>query len=80
MVAGTDPVLDSALAFMSAWPGLQEGNPCAVSGVEYVKAILAGKTHLEANRMSVASFARSIKQLATSGKSIKPIYHINCVG
>ena len=71
VVAGTDPVLESALAFMSAWPGLEEGNPCAVSGVEYVKAILGGKTHLEANRMSVASFARSIKQLATSGKSIK---------
>ena len=72
VVAGTDPVLESALAFMSAWPGLQEGrNPCAVSGVEYVKAILGGKSHLEATRISVASFARSIKQLATSGRSIK---------
>ena len=71
VVAGTDPVLDSALAFMKAWPGLQEGNPCAVAGVEYVKAILSGQTHLEANRMSVASFARSVKELATSGKSIK---------
>ena len=71
VVAGTDPVLESALAFMNAWPGVQEGNPCAVSGVEYVKAILAGKTHLEANRMSVASFARSIKNLAVQGKSIK---------
>ncbi len=72
VVAGTDPVLEATLAFMSAWPGLQEGrNPCAVSGVEYVKAILGGKTHLEAIRMSVASFARSIKELATSGRSIK---------
>ena len=71
VVAGTDPVLNSALAFMNAWPGLQEGNPCAVSGVEYVKAILSGQTHLEANRMSVASFARSVKELATRGRSIK---------
>merc|ERR1719480_23419 len=71
VVAGTDPVLESALAFMNAWPGVQEGNPCAVSGVEYVKAILAGSSHLEANRKSVASFASSIKDLATSGRSIK---------
>jgi len=71
VVAGTDPVLESALAFMNAWPGVQEGNPCAVSGAEYVKAILAGSSHLEANRKSVASFARSLKDLATSGRSIK---------
>ena len=71
VVAGTDPVLESALAFMNAWPGVQEGNPCAVSGVEYVKAILAGSSHLEANRKSMVGYVRSIKDLATSGRSIK---------
>ena len=28
-----DPVLESALAFINAWPGVKDGNPCAVSGI-----------------------------------------------
>jgi len=71
VVDGKDPVLESALAFINNWPGVIEGNPCAVSGVDYVKAIVAGKSHLEANRMSVASFAKSFKDLALAGKPLK---------
>ena len=71
VVDGKDPVLESALAFINNWPGVIEGNPCAVSGVDYVKAIIAGKSHLEANRMSVASFAKSFKELAQAGKPLK---------
>jgi len=71
VVNGKDPVLESALAFINNWPGVIEGNPCAVSGVDYVKAIVAGKSHLEANRLSVASFAKSFKDLALAGKPLK---------
>ena len=35
---GDDSVLESALAFIKAWPGAKEGNPSAVSGIYYVKA------------------------------------------
>ena len=41
---GDDPVLESALAFIAAWPGAKGGNPCAVSGIAYFKAIVAGKS------------------------------------
>jgi len=68
---GDDPVLESALAFINAWPGAKEGNPCAVSGIAYVKAILDGKTHLEANRISMTGFAKAFKELAEQGKPLK---------
>merc|ERR1711964_314708 len=38
--SGKDTILDSALAFVNAWPGLKEGNPCAVSGKAYMEAII----------------------------------------
>ena len=71
VVLGKDPVLEAALVFMNNWPGVIEGNPCAVSGVDYVKAILSGKSHLDATKVSIGSFARSFKQLAQSGQPLK---------
>ena len=71
VVDDKDPVLESALAFINAWPGTVDGNPCAVSGVDYVKAILSGKSHLEANQKATASFAKSFKELAQAGKPLK---------
>ena len=68
---GEDPVLKSALAFMENWPGVKDGNPCAVSGTEYVKAILSGKSHIEANRISTMGFSNAFKQLALQGKELK---------
>ena len=56
---------------MENWHGVKEGNPCAVSGVDYVKAIMSGKTHLQANQIAAVSFAQAIKQLAMSGKELK---------
>ena len=53
---GTDPVVASAIAFMENWPGMKQGNPCAVSGRDYVNAILQGATHLEANRLAAKGF------------------------
>ena len=50
---GDDPVLESALAFINAWPGAKAGNPCAVSGIAYMKAVVAGKSHLEANSKEI---------------------------
>jgi len=69
--SGGDPVLESALAFMENWPGVTEGNPCAVSGTEYVRAILTGKSHLEANRIATTSFAKAFKKMAHEGKDLK---------
>merc|ERR1711962_602523 len=39
-----DATLESARAFVDNWPGLKEGNPCAVSGKAYMDAILAGNS------------------------------------
>ena len=64
---GDDPVLESALAFINAWPGAKEGNPCTVSGISYVKAIIAGKSHVEASRISTTAFANAFKELAKQG-------------
>jgi len=68
---GRDPVVASAVAFMEYWPGLKEGNPCAVSGVDYVNAIIKGATHLEANRLAAKSFGEALKKLAAQGKELK---------
>ena len=43
VVDGEDPVLESTLAYINNWPGVTEGNPCALSGLQYVKAIVSGK-------------------------------------
>jgi hypothetical protein len=48
---GDDPVLESALAFIKVWPGVKDGNSCAVSEIDYVKAITAGKSHLEETQL-----------------------------
>ena len=68
---GKDPVVASAVAFMDNWPGTKAGNPCAVSGREYVNHILRGSSHLEANRMSAKVFADAIKALASQGKELR---------
>ena len=70
-VEGNDPVVASAVAFMENWPGMKEGNPCAVSGKDYVNAILNGSTHLEANRLAAQGFADAFKKLAEQGKELK---------
>merc|ERR1711915_145218 len=61
---GEDPVLESALAFVNAWPGVDDGNPCAVSAIDYVKAIVIGKSHLEANTLAMTGFANAFKLLS----------------
>merc|ERR1719300_1921863 len=56
-ISGDDPILKSAEAFINAWPGVKEGNPCAISGIDYVNAIVNGKSHTEANTIAADSFA-----------------------
>jgi len=68
---GKDPVVASALAFMENWPGMKEGNPCAVSGRDYVNAILKGSSHLEANQLAANGFADALKKLAANGKELR---------
>jgi hypothetical protein len=68
---GKDPVVASAVAFMENWPGMKEGNPCAVSGRDYVNAIIQGSSHLEANRLAARGFAEAIKKLAAQGKELR---------
>ncbi len=69
--AGTDPLVASARAFMAAWPGTKAGNPCALSGTEYVNSILAGSTHLTANLKAAKVFASAIQKLAASGQELR---------
>jgi len=69
--AGRDPTYESAVAFMTNWPGFKEGNPCAVSGYDYVNSIIAGKSHLEANKAAMTGFAKAFKALAKAGKPLK---------
>merc|ERR1711887_208588 len=38
---GKDHVLEATLAFIKKWPGVEDGNPCAIAGTDYVKEILA---------------------------------------
>ena len=70
-VAGKDPTYESARAFIDNWPGLKDGNPCAVSGYDYVNAIIEGKSHLEANRMAMIGYMNAVKDLAKNGKPLK---------
>jgi len=71
VVDNKDPILESAIAFINNWPGLTEGNPCALAGVSYVKAIVSGKSNLEAARLSISSYANSFKQMASDGQPLK---------
>merc|ERR1712106_807996 len=67
---GEDPILGATLAFVNNWPGAKDGNPCAASGIEYMKAIIAGESHLEAGRVAATGFANAFKELAEKGKPL----------
>lgn len=68
---GKDPVVYSAIAFMDNWPGMKEGNPCAVSGRDYVNAVIDGASHTQANLFAAKSFAVAIKKLSAAGKELR---------
>merc|ERR1711964_100563 len=69
--SGKETILESALAFVKAWPGLQEGNPCAVSGKAYMEAIIDGKSIDEAGLLSGKAFIKAFGDLARSGRSLE---------
>jgi predicted esterase YcpF (UPF0227 family) len=68
---GVDPILASAIAFMKNHPNVKNGNPCAVSGVDYVKAVVNGKSHTEANRIAANSFASTLIKRAQKGEDMR---------
>jgi len=70
---GREHVLDATEAFISAWPGVKAGNPCALAGTSYVKSILAGKSHLEANSVAMREFLAAVKQLAARGEALTDV-------
>merc|ERR1711936_959303 len=65
-----DATLESARAFVDNWPGLKEGNPCAVSGKAYMDAILAGNSVDSAGLISGKAFIVAFGDAARSGKQI----------
>merc|ERR1719464_2216911 len=62
--------LESALAFVNNWPGLKDGNPCAVSGKAYMDAIVAGKSVDSAGIISSKAFMVAFVEAAKAGKNI----------
>merc|ERR1711910_49650 len=64
---GKDHVLEATLAFIKKWPGVEDGNPCAIAGTDYVKEILAGKSHIEANSAAMRGFIKAFKEKANKG-------------
>merc|ERR1712183_6603 len=67
---GKDHVLEATLAFIKKWPGVEDGNPCAIAGTDYVKEILAGKTHTEATSAAMRGFIKAFKQRANKGETL----------
>ena len=70
---GRDHVVDASQAFIQAWPGVREGNPCAVAGTGYLKSVLAGKSHLQANKIAMREFIDAFKQLAAKGEPLNDL-------
>merc|ERR1712060_1033451 len=67
---GKDHVLEATLAFIKKWPGVEDGNPCAVAGTDYVKEILAGNSHDDASSAAMRAFIRAFKQRANKGATL----------
>merc|ERR1712079_863422 len=67
---GKDHVLETTLAFIKKWPGVEDGNPCAVAGTDYVKEILAGNSHDDATSAAMRAFIRAFKQRANKGATL----------
>ena len=67
---GKDHVLEATLAFIKKWPGVEDGNPCAIAGTDYVKEILAGKSHTEATSAAMKGFIKAFKQRANNGETL----------
>ena len=66
-----DPVLASALAFIAKY---DSKSPCYAATKSYMEAVVAGKTHLEANRISALDFANQIQANAGAGRTtIDPV-------
>merc|ERR1719489_222377 len=67
---GKDHVLEATLAFIKKWPGVEDGNPCAIAGTDYVKEILAGKNNIEASSAAMRGFIKEFKQKANKGATL----------
>merc|ERR1712020_435280 len=69
--SGRDVVQEATLAFINAWPGAKEGNPCAASGKAYMEAIINGKSQKSAALGASKAFIAAFDALAKDGKSLK---------
>ena len=62
---GTDPMLTSALAFVTAY---KSDSPCLAAAKDYMIAVKEGKTHLKANKISTKVFGAQLRKLSSEGK------------
>ena len=62
---GTDPMLSSALAFVTAY---KSDSPCLAAAKDYMIAVKEGKTHLQANKISTKAFGAQLRKLSAEGK------------
>merc|ERR1712242_215554 len=69
--SGKDVVQEATLAFVEAWPGVEEGNPCASSGKAYMEAIINGKSQKAAALGASKAFIAAFDALAKGGESLK---------
>merc|ERR1712122_315692 len=68
---GTDPLLDSTVAYMENWHGASVGNPCAVAGKDYVNAIIQGSSQAQAYLVAARSFAAAFQNQAAQGQELR---------
>jgi len=66
-----DPVLASAIAYITSWQKLEEEkNPCTAASIAYIQDIIQSKSSISASQKAMSAFIRSVKQSIEKGKFV----------